>query len=71
MAPKNANELEEMLTYALSGNGPVAIRYPKGEAYLGLNEFKAPMEQGKAEEVIDRPRQERTKLFLARYSCIR
>jgi polar amino acid transport system ATP-binding protein len=31
----------------------------------------AVVEQGKAEEVIDRPRQERTKQFLARYSCIR
>lgn len=49
MAPKNSSELEEMLQYALSLNGPAAIRYPKGEAYLGLSEYHAPIEHGKAE----------------------
>lgn len=30
LAPKDGRELEEMLKFALSINGPVAIRYPKG-----------------------------------------
>jgi 1-deoxy-D-xylulose-5-phosphate synthase len=49
MAPKNGNELEEMLSFAIAHDGPVAIRYPKGEAYLGLNEYQAPIEYGKSE----------------------
>jgi len=49
MAPKNNVELEEMLTYAIAYPGPVAIRYPKGDAYLGLQEYQAPMEYGKGE----------------------
>ncbi len=49
IAPKNKIELEEMLNFAVSYNGPVAIRFPKGEAYLGCNEKQAPIEYGKAE----------------------
>ncbi len=49
MAPKNGTELEQMLEYALGCKGPVAIRYPKGEAYSALKECNTPIEQGKAE----------------------
>ncbi len=49
MAPKNCYEFEEMLRYSVSYNGPVAIRYPKGDAYLGLQEYHAPMEHGCSE----------------------
>lgn len=49
LAPKNRYELEDMLEYAISCKGPVAIRYPKGEAYLGLSEYQAPIEYGKSE----------------------
>ncbi len=49
MAPKNSLELEEMLSFALAYPGPVAIRYPKGEAYLGLSDHKAALEPGRAE----------------------
>lgn len=49
MAPKNKWELSDMLKFALSLNVPVAIRYPRGEAYSGLKEFRAPIEMGKAE----------------------
>ena len=34
MAPKDKDELEQMLVLALEQKGPVSIRYPKGEAYL-------------------------------------
>jgi len=53
MAPKNRYELEEMLTYALSVQGPVAIRFPKGEAYLGFKEYQAPIEYGKSEIISE------------------
>ena len=49
LAPKNSYELEQMLRYAVTYDGPVAIRYPKGDAYLGLQEYQAPMEYGKSE----------------------
>lgn len=49
MAPKNKWELSDMLKFAISEGKPYAIRYPRGEAYSGLEEFRAPMEYGKAE----------------------
>lgn len=49
LAPKNGRELEQMLTFAASYPGPVAIRYPKGEAYTGLRDAQEKLEIGKAE----------------------
>lgn len=43
LAPANAEELEMMLRYALSQNGPVAIRYPRGKS--GFCVFTQPLEQ--------------------------
>ncbi len=51
MAPKNKWELSDMMKYALSLNAPVAIRYPRGEAYAGLKEFRAPIESFHAEAI--------------------
>lgn len=48
-APKNGAELESVLRFAHDFNGPLAIRYPRGEAYDGLSEFNAPIEYGKSE----------------------
>lgn len=49
MAPKNKWELSDMMKFAIAFNGPIAIRYPRGEAYAGLKEYRAPIEFGKAE----------------------
>lgn len=49
MAPKNKWELSDMLKFAVSFDGPIAIRYPRGEAYAGLKEFRTPIEFGKSE----------------------
>jgi 1-deoxy-D-xylulose-5-phosphate synthase len=49
MAPKNKWELDEMLDYALSYDGPIAIRYPKGEAYRGLTDNNESIIHGKSE----------------------
>ncbi|MCF7916319.1 MAG: 1-deoxy-D-xylulose-5-phosphate synthase [Candidatus Omnitrophica bacterium] len=47
MAPKDKKELEDSLQFALSLDKPVAIRYPKDNAYL-LGESE-PLELGKAQ----------------------
>lgn len=49
MAPMDSLELEEMLSFALTCNSPVAIRYPKGEAYLEQRELRSTIELGKSE----------------------
>lgn len=49
MAPKNKWELSDMLIFAIRQKSPVAIRYPRGEAYIGLEDYRAPIEMGKAE----------------------
>lgn len=49
MAPKNKWELSDMLKYAVDFGAPVAIRYPRGEAYDGLKEYRAPIACAKSE----------------------
>ncbi|HHT96458.1 MAG TPA: 1-deoxy-D-xylulose-5-phosphate synthase [Clostridiales bacterium] len=49
LAPKNKYELDQMLDFALQSNGPVAIRYPRGEAYDGFSDYNASLELGKSE----------------------
>lgn len=49
MAPKNKWELSDMLKFAIRQKSPVAIRYPRGEAYTGLEDYRAAIEMGKAE----------------------
>lgn len=51
MAPKNKWELSDMMKFAVRHNGPIALRYPRGEAYDGLEEFRAPVELGKWEMI--------------------
>lgn len=48
-APKNKYELIDIMEYSTYFNGPLAIRYPRGEAYEGLEEFHAPIKYGKSE----------------------
>ena len=49
MAPKNLWELSDMMKFAVHFNGPIALRYPRGEAYTGLQDHRAPVRYGKAE----------------------
>lgn len=53
MAPKNKWELADMLTFAFDFDGPIAIRYPRGMAYDGLKEFRAPVVLGRSEILYD------------------
>lgn len=48
-APKNKWELSDMMKFAVKLEMPIAIRYPRGTAYAGLKEYRAPIEYGKAE----------------------
>ncbi|MCM1267369.1 MAG: 1-deoxy-D-xylulose-5-phosphate synthase [Bacteroidales bacterium] len=49
LAPKNKWELSDMIKYAVEFGGPVAIRYPRGEAFDGLREYREPIACGKSE----------------------
>ena len=53
LAPKNKWELSDMLKFAVSLNAPVAVRYPRGNAYDGLKDFRAPIEMGKCEPIYE------------------
>ena len=51
MAPKNKWELSDMIKFAVEFDGPIAIRYPRGEAFDGLRECREPVVYGKAEPI--------------------
>ena len=53
MAPKNKWELSDMLKFAVAYDAPIALRYPRGEAYDGLQEFRAPVEYGRSEVIYE------------------
>ena len=53
MAPKNLWELQDMLEFGMEFNGPLAVRYPRGQAYRGLEGFSAPIEYGRAEMLYE------------------
>ena len=53
MAPKNKWELADMMRFAVEQEMPMAIRYPRGEAYDGLEEYRSPIEYGRSEVIYD------------------
>lgn len=53
MAPKNKWELSDMMKFALTMDSPVSIRYPRGEAYSGLKEYRRKIEFGKSEIIYE------------------
>lgn len=53
MAPKNKWELSDMMKFAYDFKGPIAIRYPRGEAYDGLADKRADVEMGKSEMLFE------------------
>ena len=66
-APKNGQELYEAVKFAAGFNFPLAIRYPRGRAFLGLSEFNAPIVFGKSEILY----LEKDILFLAAGSMVK
>lgn len=53
MSPKNKWELADMLRFALQFDAPIALRYPRGSAYDGYGEYRAPVELGKSETICE------------------
>lgn len=51
MAPKNKYEMEDMMHFAMDYDGPAAMRYPRGEAFAGLKDFRPPVELGRSESI--------------------
>ena len=49
VAPKNKQEFRHMLTYCANFEGPIAIRYPRGKVYCGLEEHQESIAYGKSE----------------------
>ena len=52
-APKNRYELEDMLAFSYSYDAPIAIRYPRGEAWTGMKEQRQEIRLGESEVVIE------------------
>lgn len=53
LAPKHKWELADMVRFALGYNGPVAVRYPRGTAYTGFQEYRERVEYGKSERIFE------------------
>ena len=53
MAPKNKWELSDMMKFAIKFGAPIAVRYPRGEAYDGLEEYREPIVYGKSEMIFE------------------
>lgn len=53
MAPKNKWELSDMMKFALASEMPMAIRYPRGEAFDGLKDNRTPVVYGKSEPIYE------------------
>lgn len=49
MAPKNKWELSDMMKFAVKFNGPIAIRYPRGEASCDFEDNRDKIVLGKSE----------------------
>lgn len=49
LAPKNRYELVQMMDFAMTLDGPVAIKYPRGDAYRGYEDCNAAIEMNKSE----------------------
>lgn len=53
MAPKNKWELSDMMKFAVASGMPIALRYPRGEAFDGLKDNRAPIALGKSEAIYE------------------
>ena len=53
ISPKNRWEMADMLRFAVDFRHPIAVRYPRGAAYEGMRQFRAPIEYGKSEVLYE------------------
>ncbi len=53
MSPKNRWEMADMMRFAVDYPGPVAVRYPRGTAYMGMKKFRTPIIYGESEMLYE------------------
>lgn len=53
LSPKNRWEFADMIRFAVDFGGPIALRYPRGSAYEGFEDYRAPVEYGKSEMIYE------------------
>lgn len=53
LAPKNRYELTKAMEFAVKYNGPIAIKYSRGDAFYGLKEQQELIEHGKSEVLFE------------------
>lgn len=53
MAPKNKWELSDMIKFAVAFEAPIAIRYPRGEAFDGLKDNRSLIVYGRSEPIYE------------------
>lgn len=53
MSPKNRWEFADMIRFAVDFDAPIALRYPRGSAYDGFEECRAPILYGKSEMIYE------------------
>ena len=53
LSPKNKWELADMVRFAVRLGAPAAVRYPRGSAFDGFREYRAPVEYGKSEPIYE------------------
>jgi len=63
LAPSNADELYKMLDIAYAQNSPVAVRYPRGQAFIYENNSQ--IEWGKGEIIFNSPKNSKKIAILA------
>lgn len=49
LAPKNDWEMRAMMDFAVDYDGPIAMKYPRGKAFHGLEDHREPIVMGKSE----------------------
>lgn len=53
LAPKNRYELTKAMEFAVKYNGPIAVKYSRGDAFYGLKDQLEPIEHGKSEMLFE------------------
>ncbi len=53
LSPKHKWELADMLRFAVSYDGPIALRYPRGSAFDGYQQYREPVYFGKSETIFE------------------
>lgn len=53
LSPKHKWELADMLRFALDHNGPVALRYPRGTAFDGYQQYREAISFGRSEMIFE------------------